>query len=97
MDDDPRSRNERRQARKAGELDTTAFLKLADRFIDLANRENESVQAMHLHMAFLFASSRYSAHVARNVLNVDDHERFVEDMLKSYAEMLRNNLADPGV
>ena len=97
MDDDPRSRNERRAARKSGELDTAAFLKLADQFIDVANRENQSVQATHLHMAFLYASARYSAHVAKNVLTVDDHEKYITEMTKSYVEMLRNHLAAPEV
>ncbi len=91
---DKRSRNERRVARKEGELDTTAFLKLADKFIDLANRENRNVQATQLHMAFLFAAARYNAYVAKTVANVDEHEKFVDHMVNQYREMLRQHLAD---
>ena len=88
------NRNERRAARKEGRLDTTAFLKAADKFIDVANRENQNVLATELHLAFLFASARYSAHVAKVVQNVDDHEKFVAHMTTQYQEMLRQHLAD---
>jgi len=88
------NRKERLAARKEGELDTTAFLKVADRFIDVANRENRTVKATQLHMAFLFASARYSAFVAKSVLETDDHEEFVDHMTKQYTEMLRQHLAD---
>ncbi|MEM8743984.1 MAG: DUF3144 domain-containing protein [Pseudomonadota bacterium] len=92
--EDKRSRNERRAARKEGELDTTAFLKLADKFIDLANRENQNVKATQLHMAFLFAAARYNAYVAKSVANVEEHEKFVDHMVNQYREMLRQHLAD---
>ena len=88
-------RKERLAARKAGKLDTTAFLKVADAFIDVANRKNRTVLATELSMAFLYAASRYNAHVAKNVLEVETHEDFVQDMVKNYTEMLRQNLADP--
>ncbi|MGI9406974.1 MAG: DUF3144 domain-containing protein [Hyphomicrobiaceae bacterium] len=88
------NRNERRNARKEGHLDNSAFLKAADKFIDLANRENRTVLATELHMAFLYASARYSAHVAKLVQNIDEHEKFVEHMTKQYQEMLRQHLAD---
>ena len=88
------NRTERRAARKDGKLDTAAFLKTADKFIDVANRENQRILATELHMAFLFASARYSAHVAKMVQDVDEHEKFVEHMTKQYQEMLRQHLAD---
>lgn len=91
---DKRNRQERRAARKEGELDTTAFLKVADKFIDLANKENSKVQATQLHMAFLYASARYSAFVAKSVVQEQDHEKFVQHMTKQYQEMLRQHLAD---
>ncbi len=91
---DNRSRNERRLARKSGELDMAGFLKTADKFIDLANRENKKIRATDLHMAFLFAAARYNAYVANAILEVDKHEVFVEDMVKQYTEMLRQHLAD---
>jgi hypothetical protein len=92
-----KNRNERRQARKEGHLDNHAFLKVADRFIDVANDENQNVLATELQMAFLYAAARYNAHVAKNVLNVEDQEDFVKEMSKHYQEMLRNHLADPQV
>jgi len=91
------SRRQRRAARAEGQLDTAAFLKVADRFIDLANRQNQRVRATDLHLAFLFASARYSAHVANVVLEVSDHEAFVKDMTVRYQEMLRQHLADPSL
>ncbi len=102
------NRKERRAARKdgshesgngdygtrEGEFDTETFLKVANKFIDLANQQNQAVQATDLHMAFLYAAARYNAYVAKAVLEVDQHEEFVEHMLAQYAEMLRMHLAD---
>lgn len=95
--EDNRSRNERRQARKAGELDTAAFLKVADKFIDVANKENKAIQATDLHMAFLFAAARYNAYVANAILKVENHEEFVKHMVEQYTEMLRQHLADDNI
>ena len=95
--DDKRNRKERRAAEAQGETTDRKFLEIADKFIDVANRENQSVNATDLHMAFLYAAARYNAHVAKNVLQVDEHEPYVAEMLKSYQEMLRNHLADPNV
>lgn len=88
------SRRERLAARKEGHLDTTAFLKLADKFIDLANRENQRVKASQLHMAMLWAAARYNAFVAKTIMRIDNHEEFVDQMTKEYAEMLRQHLGD---
>jgi len=88
-------RKERLAARKQGRLDPGAFLKVADAFIDVANRKNQTVLATELSMAFLYAASRYNAHVAKNVLEVEAHEDFVQDLVKTFTEMLRQNLADP--
>jgi len=89
------NRKERRAERKQGKLNPDAFLKVADEFIEVANRKNQTVLATDLSMAFLFAASRYNAHVAKNVLEVETHEDFVQDAVKSFTEMLRQNLADP--
>lgn len=89
------NRKERRAARAGGEIDTKAFLELAGRFIDLANRENRKTPATELHMAFLWAAARYNAHVAKAVLEVEKHEEFVETMVNEYRDMLRQHLADP--
>ena len=94
---DDRNRKERRAARAEGELDTAAFLKVADLFIDVANRQNTKVKATDLHMAFLFAATRYSAYVANTVLAVSNHEEYVQKMTLQFQEMLRQNLADPGL
>jgi hypothetical protein len=89
------NRKERRAARKEeGTLDTAGFLKVADKFIDLANRENSRTRATDLHMAFLYAAARYNAYVAKVVLDVEEHEPFVKHMTTQYTEMLRQHLAD---
>lgn len=88
------TRNERRTARKEGILDTTAFLKEANKFIELANRENRTVKATDLHMAFLYGAARYNAYVAKAILEVDNHEEFIDHMVEQYREMLRQHLAD---
>ena len=67
---------------------------MADKFIDLANRENRNVKATQLHMAFLYAAARYNAFVAKSVTNVEEHEKFVTHMVEQYKEMLRQHLAD---
>ncbi len=91
------NRQERRAMRAEGHLDTAAFLKLADKFIDLANRENARVRATDLQMAFLYAAARYNAHVAKVVLDVENHEEFVKKMAAEYTDMLRQHLADPSI
>ena len=94
MENEQSNRKARRAARAEGNLDTASFLKVADRFIDVANRENRKVQATELHMAFLFAAARYNAYVAKNVLAIETHEDFVNHMVEQYREMLRQHLAD---
>lgn len=88
------SRRDRLAARKEGQLDTTAFLKLADKFIDLANRENQKVNATQVHMAFLWGAARYNAFVGKSIMGIEDHEEFVDSMTKEYTEMLRQHLGD---
>ena len=48
-------------------------------------------------MAFLYASARYSAYVAKAILDVPNHEGFVKEMTSRYQEMLRQHLADPSL
>ncbi len=91
------NRKDRRAARTEGNLDTTSFLNVADKFIDVANRENKKVKATDLHMAFVYASTRYSAFVAKHVLGVEKHEEFVGKMVAEYQDMLRQHLADEGL
>ena len=88
------NRKQRRAARTEGHLDSAAFLKLADKFIDVANQQNKRVNATQVHLACLYASARYSAYVANIVLGVPNHEDFVREMTAKYQEMLRQHLAD---
>ncbi len=98
MDEERKQKQgEPRSAEGAPEMTDERFIALADRFIDLANRQNRAVNATDLHMIFLYAAARYNAHVAKNVLQVDEHEPFVNEMMKAYQEMLRNHLADPSL
>ena len=98
MTDIPNRQQRRKEAaeqRHKGRLGQAAFVAVADRFIDLANRENETVPATDLHLAFLWASTRYSAHVAKAVLQVENHETFVAEMTRQFQDMLRQHLSDP--
>jgi hypothetical protein len=90
-------RKQRRAARTEGHLDSAAFLKLADKFIDVANQQNKRVNATQVHLACLYASARYSAYVANTILGVPNHEDFVREMTAKYQEMLRQHLADPSL
>ena len=91
------NRKQRRVAHTEGRLGTPAFLKVDHTFIDIANRQNERVKATELHMAFLYAAARYSAYVANSILDVPNHEEFVQEMTAKYQEMLRQHLADPSL
>lgn len=91
------NRKSRRAGVAEGNLDTASFLKVADKFIDVANQENRKIKATDLQMAFLYAAARYNAFVAKHILDVDKHEEFVAKMVKEYQEMLRQNLADEGL
>ena len=91
------NRKQRRAARAEGHLDSAAFLKLADKFIDVANQQNKRVNATQVHLACLYASARYSAYVANTILGVPNHEDFVREMTAKYQEMLRQHLADPSL
>lgn len=70
---------------------------MADKFIDVANKENKSVKADELHMAFLFAAARYNAYVANAIMKVEDHEEYVQHMVTQYTDMLRQHLADDNI
>ncbi|MEM5473657.1 DUF3144 domain-containing protein [Hoeflea sp. AS60] len=77
--------------------ETEKFVRLADRFIRIANTANAKIPATDIHMAFLYGAARYNAFVAKNVIEAEDHEAFVTEMVAAYTEMLRNHLADPNV
>ena len=78
-------------------LDGKNFLKLADHFITYANTKNKSVKSTDIKYVMLFAAARYSAHVAKNVIEIDNHEEFVKHMSAQYIDMLREHLADPNL
>jgi hypothetical protein len=90
-----KSRQARAKAAAEGRLDGESFLDVATRFIELANRINQRVNATQLHKAFLWAAARYNAHVAKSVLDLQDREGFVKEMTRTYEEMLRQHMADP--
>lgn len=86
-----------RKASAGESSETEKFVRLADRFIRVANTANSKIPATEIHMAFLYGAARYNAFVAKNVIDVAEHEAFVNDMVAAYTEMLRNHLADPNV
>jgi len=76
-------------------LDGKNFLKLADHFITFANTKNKTVKSTDLKYIMLYAAARYSAHVGKNVINIDNHEDYVKHMSSQFIDMLREHLADP--
>ncbi|MCY0093668.1 DUF3144 domain-containing protein [Hoeflea ulvae] len=83
-------------ARTDKSSETEKFVRLAG-FIRVANAANSKIPATDIHMAFLYGAARYNAFVAKNVMDVAEHEAFVTEMAAAYTEMLRNHLADPSV
>ena len=82
---------------REGVLDSHSFLRVADQFISLANQRNKKIDSTELQMVMLYAAARYAAHVGKNVVEVPDHEEFVQHMVAQYTDMLRENMADPTV
>ena len=82
---------------REGVLDRQSFLRVADQFISLANQRNKKIDSTELQMAMLYAAARYAAHVGKNVVEVPDHEEFVQHMVAQYSDMLREHMADPTV
>ena len=82
---------------REGVLDSQSFLRVADQFISLANQRNKKIDSTELQMVMLYAAARYAAHVGKNVVEVQDHEEFVQHMVAQYTDMLRENMADPTV
>ena len=82
---------------REGVLDSQSFLRVADQFISLANQRNKKIESTELQMVMLYAAARYAAHVGKNVIEVPDHEEFVQHMVAQYTDMLRENMADPTV
>ena len=76
-------------------LDGKNFLKLADHFISFANNKNKTIKSTDLNYIMLYAAARYSAHVGKNVLEIDNHEDYVKHMSEQFIDMIREHLADP--
>ena len=76
-------------------LDGKNFLKLADHFITFANTKNKTVKSTDLKYIMLYAAARYSDHVGKNVIDIDNHEDYVKHMSAQFIDMLREHLADP--
>ena len=76
-------------------LDGKNFLKLADHFITFANTKNKTVKSTDLKYIMLYAAASYSAHVGKNVIQIDNHEEYVKHLSAQFIDMLREHLADP--
>ena len=76
-------------------LDGKNFLTVADHFITFATTKNKTVKSTDLKYIMLYAAARYSAHVGKNVINIDNHEDYVKHMSAQFIDMLREHLADP--
>lgn len=90
----PEEMNKKHSLLSNRKLSTADFLNIADSFIDVANKHNLTIEATDLHMAFLFGAARYNAHVAKNVLHIEDYEDFTNKMVQTYGAMLKDHLAD---
>ena len=80
-----------------GILDQDAFLRVADQFISLANDRNKKILATELHFALMYAAARYTGHVGKNVVDIDDQDVWITHMTAQFQDMLRENMADPAL
>lgn len=75
------------------------FRRVADAFIDLANKEAENFNPENVGMSLLYAASRYNAFVvAHHANNLEaynaDRKKAVEFFSREYERMLSENLDD---
>lgn len=75
------------------------FLNLGDQLIGLANHHAAQSKPQAVHLAFLYAVSRYGVFAWRTSPEGKDAdpEQFVTDMVKRYERMLREQLGDPNL
>ena len=92
-----RPENSKKKISEQETLDGKSFLKMADHFITFANTKNKTVKSTDIKYIMLYAAARYSAHVAKNVIEIDNHEEFVKHMSAQYIDMLREHLAYPNL
>ncbi len=83
--------------KQKGVLDQDAFLRVADQFISLANDRNKKILATELHFALMYAAARYTGHVGKNVVNIEDQDNWITHMTAQFQDMLRENMADPAL
>jgi hypothetical protein len=86
-------------AQKTDEEINAEFRRLADTFIDLANRHAVSVARENVGMSLLYAAARFAAFVvsthARSMDRYEaDRERAIEFFCAEYRRMLAENLDD---
>tara|TARA_Y100001960_G_C14446715_1_gene715303 strand:- start:66 stop:380 length:315 start_codon:yes stop_codon:yes gene_type:complete len=82
---------------KQNVLDGKNFLKTADHFISLANTKNKTIKATDIKFVILYAAARYSAHVGKNVMEVQNQEEFIQHLSAQFVDMLRENFSDPNL
>jgi hypothetical protein len=72
------------------------FLNLGDQLIGLANHHATQNKPQAVHLAFLYAVSRYGVFAWRSSPSGKDADpdQFVADMVKRYERMLREQLGD---
>ena len=78
-------------------LDVKNFIKLADHFISFANTKNKTIKSTDINYIMLYAAARYSAHVGKNILKIENHEDYVDHMSEQFIDMIREHLADPNL
>ena len=75
-----RPENSKKKISEQETLDGKSFLKMADHFITFANTKNKTVKSTDIKYIMLYAAARYSAHVAKNVIEIDNHEEFTNSL-----------------
>ena len=73
------------------------FLALADKVIGLANHSSTDMPRAAVHLAFLYAVSRYGVFVWQAKPAGKDGNEFIADMVKRYDAMLHEQLDDPSL
>ena len=87
----------RPQVKHKAVLYQDAYLRVADQFISLAYDRNKKSLATELHFALMYAAARYTGHVGKNVVNIEDQDNWITHMTAQFQDMLRENMADPAL
>jgi hypothetical protein len=45
----------------------------------------------------MYAAARYTGHVGKNVVNIEDQDTWITHMTAQFQDMLRENMADPAL